>query len=54
MKKKIKEALMKEYKIKSVEGNSYGEGFFDCLEMMDKKIELIYTKIYAKEIGILK
>jgi len=39
-----KKELMEKYNIKSVQGGSYGNGFFDCLRAIDKKTISIFKQ----------
>ncbi len=41
-------ALMKKYNLKQVAGGSYGEGFFDCLEMFDTKLQAKIKAFFSK------
>ncbi len=55
MKQKRKKELMDKYCIKSVGSGKWGEGFFDCLENIDKKnIELFKEDFVIKRIMFAK
>ncbi len=49
MKERRKSFLMKKYNIKGGGGGNYGVGFFDCLELMHKKIIILKKRLRNSE-----